>query len=460
MTVTYPPNGSRQPSGDSFDDTDFERPWGDIDETLVYSVRTAVSDKLSARQAERAEQSLPRLGRADEEQLVAALATEELAAHARRVLERGRKPPSEPEERLILKAVSDLLFGMGRLQPYLERPDVKNIHAQGARPVWLELLDGTTVRGAPLADTGDELIEWVRDLGRRIGLSERRFDPERYWINLQLPEGSRLFAIGWVTPEPHLFVRRHHFIDVDLDGLTQNSPMVREFLGAIVRAGYCVIIAGGQGDGKTTLLRAMASAMDPAERVTTIETDLELGLDRLPHRHHEVVAMEARDTNIEGVGQVSCANLVRHAMRTNSRRVIVGEVLGEEVVPMLLAMNSGAKGSLCTVHADSSDDVFEKLATLGSLSAQRLDHHTTARLASKALDFIVFVERDSTGTPAVVSSIREVTGFDGQPLTNELFTARVDRRAWPTGVPVSDRRMNALRENGFDPAWLLGGDLR
>jgi pilus assembly protein CpaF len=171
-----------------------------------------------------------------------------------------------------------------------------------------------------------------------------------------------------------------------------------------------------------------------------------------------VVAMEARETNIEGVGQVTCANLVRDAMRTNSRRVIVGEVLGDEVVPMLLAMNSGAKGSLCTVHADSSDDVFEKLATLASLSPQRLDHSTTARLAAKALDFIVFVERDSKNTPAVVSSIREVTGFDGQPLTNELFAARADRHAWPAGVPVSDRRMTALREHGFDPAWLLRGD--
>jgi Flp pilus assembly CpaF family ATPase len=234
--------------------------------------------------------------------------------------------------------------------------------------------------------------------------------------------------------------------------------MVRAFLAAVVQAGFCVIIAGGQGDGKTTLLRAMAAAVDPDERVTTIETDLELGLDHLPHRHHEVVAMEARETNIEGVGQVTCANLVRDAMRTNSRRVIVGEVLGDEVVPMLLAMNSGAKGSLCTIHADSSDDVFEKLGTLASLSPQRLDHATTSRLASKAVDFIVFVERDPDGTPAVVSSIREVTGFDGQPLTNELFIPGDDRHAWPAGVPLSDRRRKALADHGFDPAWLLRGD--
>jgi Flp pilus assembly CpaF family ATPase len=287
-------------------------------------------------------------------------------------------------------------------------------------------------------------------------LSERRFDPDRYRINLQLADGSRLFAVAWVTGEPHVFVRRHHFIDVCLDELTQNSDLVRAFLAALVRAGFCVIVAGGQGDGKTTLVRAMAAAMDPAERVTTIETDLELGLDRLPHRHHEVVAMEAREANIEGVGQVTCAQLVRDAMRTNSRRVIVGEVLGDEVVPMLQAMNSGAKGSLCTVHADSSDDVFEKLAILAALSPQRVDPATTARLAAKAIDFIVFVERDEAGVPAVVSSIREVTGFDGQPLTNELLTSvGVDPHAVPTGVPMSDSRKDAIAAAGFDPAWLV-----
>lgn len=458
MTATHIPNGKHSSGPPLVDVPNFDQPWGEIDEAVVYAIRTAVSDQLSSRQADRAERGLPRLGRADEEQLVAELANVELRNHARRLLERGRTPPSQTEEQAILKAVSDLMFGMGRLQPYLDRADVKNIHAQGTRPVWLELLDGTTIRGAPIAPSNDELIEWVRDLGRRIGLSERRFDPDRYRINLQLRDGSRLFAIAWVTSEPHLFVRRHHFIDVSLDELTQNSPMVQSFLAAIVRAGFCVIIAGGQGDGKTTLLRAMAAAIEPTERLTTIETDLELGLDRLPHRHHEVVAMEARESNIEGVGQVTCAHLVRDAMRTNSRRVIVGEVLGDEVVPMLLAMNSGAKGSLCTIHADSSDDVFEKLGTLASLSPQRLDHATTSRLASKAVDFIAFVERDADGIPAVVSSIREVTGFDSQPLTNELFRPGADGHARPTRVPLSDKRKSAVGQHGFDPAWLTRGD--
>src|ERR1700730_15357254 len=110
------------------------------------------------------------------------------------------------------------------------------------------------------------------------------------------------------------------------------SEMVAEFLEAAVRARFDVVIAGGQGDGKTTLLRALAAAIEPADRVVTAETDFELGLDHLPARHHEVIALEAREANVEGVGRVSCAELVRRAMRMSARRIIVGEVLGDEAL--------------------------------------------------------------------------------------------------------------------------------
>ena len=434
---------------------ELDRPWGEIDEGLVRRIRETVARGLSEVQAERAGSGLARLGHSDEEQLAERLINNELRSHARQQLNLGLRPPSEEQERALAKAVIDLMFRLASLQPHLERGDVVNLHAQGGQPVWLELVDGRTVRAAPVARNGDELIVFVRELGRRIGISERRFDPDRYRINLQLPDGSRLFAIAWVTREPHLFIRRHHHVDVGLADLPHSmSAMVAAFLGALVKAGMCVLIAGGQGDGKTTLLRAMAAEMEPAERLVTIETDLELGLDRLPHRHHEVIAMEAREANVEGVGQVTCAQLVADAMRTNSRRVIVGEVRGDEVVPMLNAMNSGARGSLCTLHADSSEEVFEKLGTLASQSPQRLDFDTTYRLAAKAVDFVVFVERDPDGRQ-VVSSIREVTGFDVQPLTNELFAPDAQRRAWPTGVPLSERRHRGIARAGFDPVWLV-----
>ena len=437
---------------------DLEQPWGEIDDGLVRRIRERVARGLSDGQAERANRGLSRLSATDEEQMARRLVNDELRAHAKAALDQGRPPPTEIEEQAIAKAVIDLMFRLARLQPYMERPDVVNLHAMAGESVWLDLADGRTVRGGSIARNGDELIEFIRELGRRVGISERRFDPDHYRINLQLPDGSRLFAIGWVTRDPHLFIRRHHYLDVGLGDLPNSmSPMVRQFLAALVRAKQHIVIAGGQGDGKTTLLRAMAAEMDPRERIVTIETDFELGLDRLPHRHHEVIAMEAREANVEGVGQVTCAQLVRDAMRTSSRRVIVGEVLGDEVVPMLNAMNSGAKGSLCSLHADSSAEVFNKLATLAAQSPQHLDFGVTYALAAAAIDFTVFVQRDRDGHP-VVASIREVSGFDGErPLTNEIFASDPDGHAYPTGVPLSDSRAGAIAEAGFDPRWLASG---
>jgi len=437
------------------------QPWPDtelVDEPLVRAIRSKVAVELAHRQKQRADGGESRLGEDDTRELGNALIWDEIQAHAKELLNRGISPPSQPEDQAIHRAVYALLFEFGGLQPHLDRPDVVNVHAEGGKPVWLELTDGSVVRGSPVAASADELVDFVRELGRRIGLSERRFDPDHYWINLQLPDGSRLFAIGWVAREPHLFLRRHHLIDVatvDLRAQGAMSEMVSVFLDATVRARCDVIIAGGQGDGKTTLLRALAAAIDPVERIVTIESDFELGLDRLPVRHHEVIAMEAREANVEGVGRVTCAELVRRAMRMSARRIIVGEVLGDEVLPMLQAMNSGAKGSMCTVHADSSDEVFKRLALLGQEPPLRLEINHTYALAAAAIDFSVFVQRDRAGH-RVVSSIREVRGYEnGMVLTNELFSPDRDGRAVPTGVPVSEQRAAKLAEAGFDPTWLV-----
>jgi Flp pilus assembly CpaF family ATPase len=161
--------------------------------------------------------------------------------------------------------------------------------------------------------------------------------------------------------------------------------MGRPFLGIVRdvdRAGMTVSLRYLLGRvGKTTLLRALASDISPTERLVTVESDYELALDRFPQRHHEVIALEAREANVEDVGRVSCADLVRWAMRMSAHRVIVGEVLGEEIVPMLNAMNSGASGSMCTLHANSSAEVFNKLALLAAQSPERLEFRHSYALA-------------------------------------------------------------------------------
>ncbi|MDQ1357213.1 MAG: pilus assembly protein CpaF [Acidimicrobiaceae bacterium] len=435
-------------------------PWAaaePVDEALVRRLRSKVARQLADAQRERERQGQGRLIEADEHALGAKLINEALERHAHELITNGVAPLTAEDEQALEQAVFNLLFGLGRLQDHLDRADVVNIHAAGAQRVWLDLVDGRTIRGPAVADTDEELIEFIRDLGRRVGLSERLFDPAHPRINLQLPDGSRLFAIGWVCPETHLFLRLHRLLDVTLDDLAGRgsfSPMIRAFLGAAVRARANLLICGGMGDGKTTLLRALAADIAPEERLVTVETDYELALDRFPDRHNEVVALESREANVEDVGRITCADLVRWAMRMNARRVIVGEVLGDEVVPMLNAMNSGASGSMCTLHANSSAEVFNKLALLAAQSPERLEFRHTFALAADAVNFTIFVRRDRSGH-RVVSSIREVTGAsDTAVVTNELFAPDSEGRVVPTGTVLSERTRQRLREQGFDASWL------
>ena len=176
------------------DPDDFGPPvlWPDADladEALVRSLRGKVASELAQRHKRRADADEDRLPEEDTRQLGDALIWDELQAHAKALLDQGSTPPSHREDLAVHRAVYALLFEFAGLQPHLDRADVVNVHAEAGHPAWLELTDGTVVRGAPVASSAEELVEFVRELGRRIGLSERRFDPDHYWINLQLPDG-------------------------------------------------------------------------------------------------------------------------------------------------------------------------------------------------------------------------------------------------------------------------------
>jgi Flp pilus assembly CpaF family ATPase len=298
------------------------------------------------------------------------------------------------------------------------------------------------------------MIETLREIGRRYGLSEREFNPGRPALNLQLPDGSRLFAVAWVCDRPALAIRRHRFMKVTLDDLARLGAVdagLHAFLAAAVRARKQLIIAGATGAGKTTMLRALAAEIPPVERIVTIETELELGLDRFSDLHPDVVALEARDANVEGVGQVTAADLVRMSLRMNPDRVIVGEVRGDEVIPMLNAMSQGNDGSMCTLHADSSGTVFNKLALYAMQAPERLSLEATNQLAAAAIDLVVFIAKTRHGR--FVASVRQVVGADGrQVATNELYQPGPDGRAVP-GIPLPHDLADDLIAAGYDPAW-------
>ncbi len=415
-----------------------------VERALVRRIRAAVAAELAAR---------TELAGPDRDALAAELVARALAEHAAQALRAGRAALGDAEEARVAQAVLDAFSGLGRLGPLLGEDSWTDLHAEGTEPVTVNLLDGTTARWEPVADSDEELVELIRALGRNEGISERRFDLAHPQLNVQLRDGSRLFAVGWVTARPHLFLRRHHHLVVSLDdlvGLGSLDADLARFLTAAVRARLSILVGGGTGAGKTTMLRALAAAAEPDERWVTVETDYELGLDRNRASHRSVIAMESREANVEGAGAVSCADLVRWAMRMTSPRLAVGEVLGAEVIPMLNAMHSGA-AVLSTVHANSSADVLDKLSILALQAPERLEPAHTYALAARAVDLVVFMAQLDGGR-RVVASVRELTGSDaGQVLTNELWAPGPDGAARRSGVSISERRRRALAAAGWSP---------
>lgn len=429
-----------------------------FDEALVRRLRAAVAGELSARTSAARMGGLRRMDQDDQAALARQLISEQLDRHARDCIGLGEPELSEVAEDALAQAVFDRLFQLGRFQPLIDDECIVNIVVNGHDEVWLEYADGTKVRGPAVASSDAELIEILREIGRRFGLSEREFNPSRPQLNLQLPDGSRLFAVAWVCDRPCVAIRRHRFLKVTLDdliGLGAIDQRLRDFLAAAVRARKQIMIAGATGAGKTTMLRALATEIPPEERIITIETELELGLDRFPDLHPDCKALEAREANVEGVGEVTAADLVRMSLRMNPDRVVVGEVRGDEVIPMLNAMSQGNNGSLCTIHADSSGTVFNKLALYAMQSPERLSLEETNLLAAAALDFVVFIAKTRSGR--FVSSVRQVVDADGrQVITNEIFRPGPDGRAVP-GVPIPAGILDDLVAEGYDPAGHLTG---
>jgi len=433
---------------------------------LVREFRREVADELTdrLRADELAERS--RMSPADQRQFGRQLINRRLERHAKQQLEQGREPLTFEDETALAQAIHDALFGLGALQRLLDDESIENIDANGCADVWVTRADGSKHRAPPIADSDDELIDTLRMTAARVGLTERRFDTGSPSLNLQLPDGSRLFAVMAVTSKPCVAIRRHRFPKVFLDdlvGLGSIDVALREFLSAAVRARKNFIICGGVDAGKTTLLRALLNQVGSDERIVTIEDNLELGVDRYPDLHPDVVALEAREENVEGEGEIDLATLVRWGLRMNPDRVIVGEVRGHEVIPMLNAMSQGNDGSMCTVHANSSLSAFSKLAMYAVQAPERLNLEATNLMVSNAINFVVYIaispgSEGEGGMRRYVSSVREVVGAEG-PLvvSNEIFVPGYDRRAIP-GAPLRDSTQGQLADVGFDSSVLLRPD--
>ncbi|MFF2811832.1 CpaF family protein [Streptomyces sp. NPDC058000] len=423
------------------------------EQELALLVRQRVAARLAEYAGEREAAGLPAENEAARRTTVDRLLAEELGAQRRLALSYGSQVVDASVEVRVVQAVTDALFGTGRLERLLADATVENICVNGCDVVWVKDASGTWRRESPVAASDAELVELVRTLAASTGDEERRFDRGMPRLNLQLPDGSRLFAVMAVTGRVSLTIRRHRFPAASMAELVRLGvcdQQLAAFLTALVRARKNIVIGGGTNVGKTTVLRAFAHEIPPEERLVTIEDTFELGLDADPATHPNAVAMQAREPNIEGQGGIDQAELVRWGLRMSPDRVIVGEIRGAEVIPMCNAMSQGNDGSLSTIHASTSRGVFTKLASYAAQAPERLSLEATNLMVASAVHFVVHLGWDTSGR-RVIDSVREVIDADGaQIVSNEVYRPGPDGRAVPA-TPLRTETLNDLVAVGLEP---------
>ena len=360
--------------------------------------------------------------------------------------QRGALLPQRELARIV-NEVSDEVVGFGPVEPLLQDPSVTEVMVNGPDDVFVER-EGRIERVPDRLFEGEESV--VHLIERIVGPLGLRVDHASPWVDARLPDGSRVHAI--VPPlslrGPTITIRKFSQVPITPRALVRAGsvgPRAMRFLLSCVRGRANVVISGGAGTGKTTMLGVLAEAIPDDERLITIEDAAELRLAK-PH----VVSLEARPANVEGRGEVTVRDLVRNALRMRPDRIIVGEVRGGEALDMLQAMNTGHEGSLSTAHANSARHVLWRLETMALMSDVDLPAaHVRAQVAA-AIDIIVQLARLRDGR-RVVWEVATVAGTSrGEPIVEPVF--RFDPRqggagaCWATGhLPAI---LETLRERG------------
>jgi len=304
----------------------------------------------------------------------------------------------EPAEaRRLVAAVVDDTVGMGPLDPLLRDRGVSEVIANGPGRVYSERA-GRLVR-EPLAFRDEEHLRQVID--RVVSSVGRRVDESSPMVDARLPDGSRVNAVlpPIALDGPLLTIRKFARSPLGVSDLIASGSITQaqaDMLARCVRGRLNVVVSGGTGTGKTTLLNALAGFIDPAERIVTVEDAAEL---RLPQPH--VARLESRPANVEGRGEVTLRALVRNALRMRPDRIVVGEVRGGEALDMLQAMNTGHDGSLTTVHASSPADAVRRIETMALMAGLDLPHVAVREQVVAAVDVIVHLMREGDGSRRV-----------------------------------------------------------
>jgi pilus assembly protein CpaF len=345
------------------------------------------------------------------------------------------------DDRLRLEEeIADDILGHGPLERLLADDSITEIMVNGPFDIWIER-QGRLYQ-APVRFNDDSHLS--RIINKMVAQVGRRIDESSPMVDARLPDGSRVNAI--IPPlslsGPLVTIRKFSRRRLDMDDMIRLGTLSTEtveFLQRAIQAQLNILISGGSGTGKTTLLNAMSGAIPESERVVTIEDAAEL---RLGQQH--VLRLEARPRNIEGEGEITIRDLVRNSLRMRPDRIIVGEVRGAEALDMLQAMNTGHDGSLSTVHSNSPRDALARIETMVLMAGFELPVRAIRQQAAAALDMIVHLERFEDGSRHV-TAITEVQGMESDVVTlQDLFEWHLDE-VNSDGVVIGKLRPTGLR---------------
>ncbi|WP_433171277.1 CpaF family protein [Actinoallomurus sp. CA-150999] len=363
-----------------------------IDDSRTVTGRTSAAGVSLWRRRLLEEINLDELTKLDLAQRRARL--EKVAGH---IISREGPVLSPGERGALIRRIVDEALGLGVLEPLLADQSVTEIMVNGPNDVYIER-SGRLQRIETTFASEDQLYQTI---DRIVAQVNRRVDESSPMVDARLPTGERVNVI--IPPlslvGPVLTIRRFpraYSIDelVRTGGLDEHSAVL---LASFIRARLNVVISGGTGTGKTTMLNALSAFVPNEERIVTIEDSAELQLDQ-----EHIIRLETRPPNIEGEGQVTIRDLVRNSLRMRPDRIIVGEVRGAETLDMLQAMNTGHEGSMVTVHSNSADDAIYRLQTMASMSDVKLPFETVRDQINSAIDVMVHLGRGADGSRRIV----------------------------------------------------------
>ncbi len=345
------------------------------------------------------------------------------------------------ERRQLVEDILDELLGLGPLEPLLKDPTITDIMVNSASVVFVERRGKIELSPTRFAD--DRHL--MRIIGKIVSGVGRRVDESSPMVDARLPDGSRINAIipPLAIDGPAISIRKFSKTPIDLSKLVGFGALTEDaatVLRGVVASRRNVIISGGTGSGKTTMLNALSASIDDGERVVTIEDSAELQLQQT-----HVLRLETRPANIEGRGEVNQRDLVKNALRMRPDRIILGEIRSGEAFDMLQAMNTGHDGSMTTVHANTPRDALSRIEQMIGMSGIDISPKSARAQIASAIQVVLQLARLSDGSRRVLS-IAEVTGMEGEIiLMQEIY--RFERQ----GIDENGKVIGEMKPMGVRP---------